>query len=106
MFQGYSHMVDFFTRFEWWATEPHDELVSSGNYCLAKPGETYAIYLPNAGKVTVRLEPGLYQATWWEAETGKQIPLFSVNAAVSSWTSLQAPGGGDWALLLRRQPLH
>ncbi len=106
MFQGYSHMVDFFTSFKWWETEPHDELVSSGNYCLAKPGETYAIYLPNAGNVTVRLEPGLYQATWWEAATGKQTPLPSVNAAASSWTSPQAPGGGDWALLLRRQPLH
>jgi hypothetical protein len=106
MFQGYSYMVDFFTSFKWWETGPHDELVSSGNYCLAKPGETYAVYLPNAGNVTVRLEPGLYQATWWEAATGKQTPLPAVNAAASSWTSPRAPGGGDWALLLRRQPLH
>ena len=26
------------------------KLVSNGNYCLAKPGETYAIYLPNVGQ--------------------------------------------------------
>ena len=27
MLRGYAHMVDFFTMFEWWKTEPHDELV-------------------------------------------------------------------------------
>ena len=32
MFQGYAHMVDFFTSFPWWKTEPHDELVNDGNY--------------------------------------------------------------------------
>ena len=39
MLKGYEHMVDFFTSFEWWKTEPHDELVNNGAYCLAKPGE-------------------------------------------------------------------
>ena len=48
MFEGYAHMVDFFTSFEWWETEPRDELVSNGNYCLAEPGGTYAVYLPHA----------------------------------------------------------
>jgi hypothetical protein len=37
--------VDFFTIFEWWKTGTHDELVNNGNYCLAKPGEIYAVYL-------------------------------------------------------------
>ena len=46
MLKGYEHMVDFFTSFEWWKTEPHDELVNNGAYCLAKPGEIYAVYLP------------------------------------------------------------
>lgn len=27
MLQGYARMVDFFMSFEWWKTEPHDELV-------------------------------------------------------------------------------
>ena len=38
MLKGYAHMVDFFTSFEWWKTEPHDELVNNGAYCLAEPG--------------------------------------------------------------------
>jgi len=26
----WTHLVDFFTSFEWWKTEPHDELVNNG----------------------------------------------------------------------------
>jgi len=30
MLKGYERMVDFFSSFEWWKTEPHDELVNNG----------------------------------------------------------------------------
>jgi hypothetical protein len=99
MFLGYGHMVDFFTSFEWWKTEPHDELANNG-YCLAKPGEIYAIYLPKPGKVTVQLEPGTYTATWFSALSGEKIELPA--AAGPSWTSPEPPDHNDWALLLRR----
>jgi hypothetical protein len=102
MFRGYAHMVDFFTSFDWWKTEPHDELVNGGSYCLAKPGEIYAVYLPNAGSVTVKLAPGRYTATWWNAGTGEKTALAPV-AAAASWTSPAAPGSGDWALLLEKK---
>ena len=29
LLKGYEHMVDFFTSFDWWKTEPHDELVNN-----------------------------------------------------------------------------
>ncbi len=103
MLQGYAHIVDFFASFDWWKTEPHDELVNRGNYCLAKPGEIYAIYLPRAGGVTVRLQRGQYGGTWWNAATGEKTALPSVNVIASSWTSPAAPGGNDWALLLKRR---
>ncbi len=101
MFLGYGHMFDFFTSFEWWKTEPHDELVSGHNYCLADPGHTYAIYLPTGGNVTVNLAAGSYTAKWFSALNGDSIPLPS---AQGSWTSPQAPDMGDWALLLQRIP--
>ncbi|HZU27620.1 MAG TPA: DUF4038 domain-containing protein [Bryobacteraceae bacterium] len=99
MFLGYGHIVDFFTAFDWWKTEPHDELVTSGDYCLAQPGRLYAVYLPNGGKVTVKLEPGRYRAEWFEAETGERVPI---EAPVNdpSWTSPEPPGRNDWALLI------
>jgi hypothetical protein len=100
MLKGYEHMVDFFTSFEWWKTEPHDELVNNGAYCLAKPGEIYAVYLPKGGDVTIKLEPGSYEATWFSAFTGEKVPLPPVEGPV--WTSPKAPGWLDWALLLEK----
>lgn len=99
MFVGYGHMVDFITSFEWWKTDPHDELVSGGAYCLAKQGETYAVYMPHGGKVTVKLEPGTYNATLVSALTGEKIDLPVAQGA--SWTSPETPDENDWALLLQ-----
>jgi hypothetical protein len=101
MFQGYSHMVDFFTSFAWWRAEPHDELVNNGNYCLANPGEIYVAYLPHGGQVTVSLQPGRYSAMWWNAVTGEKNSLPPIDA-VGSWTSPSAPVTNDWALLLQK----
>ena len=101
MLKGYEHMVDFFTSFEWWKTEPHDELVNGGAMCLAKPGEIYAVYLPKEGKVTIKLEPGTYEATWFSAFTGEKAPLPPVQGGV--WTSPHTPGWLDWALLLQKK---
>ena len=101
MLKGYSHMVDFFTSFEWWKTDPHDELVDKGAYCLAKPGEIYAVYLPKDGKVTVKsgagdVPSGLVQRV--HRRVGG-----AAGGRGTHWTSPQTPGWLDWALLLERQ---
>jgi len=99
MFLGYGHMVDFFTSWEWWKANPHDELVNSGNYCLANPGRTYAVYLPHGGSATIHLEPGHYRAHWFSALTGELIELPPVDGP--DWKSPEAPDQNDWALLLQ-----
>jgi hypothetical protein len=104
MLKGYEHMVDFFTQFQWWKTEPHDELVNNGAYCLAQPGEVYAVYLPKGGEVTIRLERGNYEARWFNGFTGETISLPPVEGPL--WTSPKAPtppSGMDWALLLQKR---
>jgi hypothetical protein len=101
MLKGYEHMVDFFTSFEWWKTEPHDELVNNGAYCLAKPGEIYAVYLPKEGTVTIKLEPGAYEASWFGAFTGEKIPLPPIQGP--TWTSPKSPGWLDWAILIQKK---
>jgi hypothetical protein len=103
MLQGYAHMVDFFTAFEWWKAEPHDEVVNNGNFCLAKPGEIYAVYLPRGGNVTVQMQPGQYVAEWWNCTTGEKTSLPLINVTKSSWSSPAAPGSSDWALLLQKK---
>jgi len=117
MLKGYGHMVDFFTSFEWWKTEPHDELVNHGAYCLAKPGEIYAVYVPirpicgnrehfgyedECGDITIKLEPGTYDAKWFNAVTGETISSPTVQGP--SWTLPNPPGWMDWALLLQKRP--
>lgn len=101
MFLGYGHIVDFITSFEWWKTNPHDELVNNGNYCLAEPGRTYAVYLPHSGDVTIKVQPKHYRAYWFSALTGERIDLPPVEG--SSWTSPKAPDQNDWALLLESE---
>jgi len=115
MLKGYQHMVDFFTSFDWWKTEPHDELVSKPAYCLAKPGEIYAVYIPlrplcvnvehfgyqdECGDLTIQLEPGTYNAKWFSATTGDVVPLPPVQGP--AWKIPEPPGWLDWAVLLEK----
>jgi len=101
MLQGYSHMVDFFTAFPWWKLEPHDELVSGGNFCLASPGDTYVVYLPRGGSFTIQLPASTFEANWFDPTTGASIPF--TRAARGRWTSPASPTTDhDWALLLHR----
>ena len=75
--------------------------MDNGNYCLADPGKTYAVYLPHAGKVTVELGAGHYRAYGFSATTGEKIDLPDITGP--SWTSPDAPDRNDWALLLQSE---
>jgi Domain of unknown function (DUF5060) len=97
----YAHIVEFFTSFDWWKADPHDELVGSGAYCLAQPGEIYAIYVDHPRQVPVTLEPGTYEGRWFSAMTGQVVPLPALVQG-PAWTAPEPPGAQDWALLLTR----
>ncbi len=99
MLRGHAHMAEFFTSFDWWMSEPHDELVESPAMCLAEPGQVYAVYLPSPRPVTVKLEgPFSYRARWFDPRDGTwtQLP----DASGPKWTAPMPPGEGDWALLV------
>jgi hypothetical protein len=59
------------------------------------------VYLPKEGNVTIKLEPGTYNATWFGAFTGEKVPLPPVSGG--EWTSPKTPGWLDWALLLEKK---
>jgi hypothetical protein len=103
LLRGYARTVDFFTSFDWWRTEPHDEPVEGGAFCLADPGRIYAVYLPMGRKVQVQLAAGNYRARWYNPRDGKsvQLPKAKVEQG-GTWTSPEPPDRGDWALLLTR----
>jgi len=90
-------------------------LVNNGAYCLAKLGEIYAVYLPirpTCGNqenfdyqeacrdITIKLEPGTYDAKWFSATTGEVVPLPTVQGP--AWKLPSPPGWLDWALLLKK----
>lgn len=100
MLEGYAHMVDFFTGFDWWRAQPHDELVSAGAFCLARPGQIYVVYFPNGGMAAIQLAAGRFAGYWFEAATGRRVTQAQVDGGRQ--VSLTAPGNGDWALLLQR----
>jgi len=102
MLKGYARIMRFFREFEWWKTEPHDELVSRGAYCLAVPGGIYAVYLPAGGRVAVKLDPGLYKARGYNPRTGAWSGLGY--AAGPEFAFTETPDDGDWAILLTVVP--
>jgi hypothetical protein len=102
MLNGYAHMVHFFMSFEWWKTDPHDELVNNGAFCLAEPGHQYVIYLSHGGDVTVRLDPGQYEVKWFNPRSGEYSGAQVVSGP--AWTSASADDEEDWAILIKRYP--
>jgi Protein of unknown function (DUF4038)/Domain of unknown function (DUF5060)/Putative collagen-binding domain of a collagenase len=103
MLPGYARIVDFFTSFDWWRTDPHDELVDGGAFCLADPGRLYAVYLPMGRKAQVQLAPGAYHAHWYNPRDGKSTALPGVKVEPGRrWACPEPPDQGDWALLLAR----
>jgi Putative collagen-binding domain of a collagenase len=93
-------MVHLFTSFEWWKTEPHDELVNNGAFCLAETGRLYLVYLPRGGDFIVRLEPGRYWAKWFNPRNGEYSTAGIAEGA--TWHSPLASDNEDWVLLLTR----
>ncbi len=80
---------------------PANHLVAEGEaFCLARPGEVYALYLPQGGRVTVQLTPGnRYSAEWFDPRTGNRKPAATIGGGRQSFT---APDELDWALRLAR----
>lgn len=100
MLKGYGYIMDFFTSFEWWKTEPRKDLVDGDALCLARPGILYAIYLPTAKRVKVKLEPSNYQVTWFNPRDGKKSS--GPTAIGPEWESPDPPDHGDWAMLIKK----
>lgn len=101
LLKSHAHLMKFFTSVPWWTTEPHNDIVSAGAYCLSAPGQVYLIYLPHGGSATVNLADGRYTAKWFNPRTGKFAVL--PDALGGQWESPSALNAEDWALMLRRR---
>ncbi len=94
-----SHALDFFRDYL-----PFHEMVendgltgNNGDYVLAKPGEVYAVYLPNGGSTSINLPQGDWQVQWYNPRNGQ------MQSAVNPISNqLSAPDGNDWTALITK----
>jgi hypothetical protein len=95
----------FMETLPFWEMEPHNELVTDGQaFCLAKPGEVYALYLPVGGRVTLRLRPEVaYEAAWWNPAGGREASFHDRETFRGPSHRLTAPADGDWAVRIQRR---
>lgn len=95
--------LDFFNQYlPYWEMQGKDELTSNG-YCLAKPGEVYAIYLGNGGSTTVNLAAGTYKVDWYNPREGGPLEEGLTSLSGGGYVSIgSAPTSGeDWVALVR-----
>jgi CubicO group peptidase (beta-lactamase class C family) len=85
--------------------EPADALVSRG-WCLARPGEVYAVYLPRGGTTSLELATGSYTVRWYDPRAGGALLAGDVREVVGGGrAALGRPPRDperDWAVLVRR----
>ena len=95
----------FMESLPFWEMQPHNELVESGEaFCLAKPGEVYALYLPSGGEVTIELLAGAtYDYAWWRPANGRDGQFESAGNVSGGEQIFKAPGQGDWAVRIARR---
>ena len=100
------HALAFFREhLPFWEMAPDDALSwAGGDFVLAKPGETYAVYLSSPKATRVNLAPGTYSVKWYNPRDGGSLQDGTVTRVVGpGWQDVGTPeGAGDWVALIRR----
>jgi hypothetical protein len=108
------HALEFFQRYlPFPQMRPADELTSAeDDYCLAQPGEVYAIYLPGGGSTELELPPGEYTVQWYDPRGGGPLATGTVGTTsgpdprAGAPHSIGEPPGEkskDWVVLVKRK---
>lgn len=94
----------FMESLPFYRMHPNNDLVKSGNaFCLAKPGEAYALYLPEGDRITVRLaSSSKYETAWWNPSNARAGTFESQATVLGGDQEFVAPSNGDWALRIFR----
>jgi hypothetical protein len=115
---GLARIRTFFGAFPYWRCAPQNDLVRHDGrdtdvLCLAEPGATYAVWVPEARSVTINLRPGVYEARWFDPrhdapQDWHHLPDVQSDSG-GVWTSPTPPPGAgpavNWALLLTRRTI-
>jgi hypothetical protein len=84
----------------------NNDLTEAGDdYCLAKEGEIYTVYLPEGKPGMMRLPEGEYTVNWFNPRTGGELMTGSITQIAGGRSSTGNPpsdDGKDWVCLIRR----
>ena len=86
---------------------PDNSLVSAEKaYCLAKPGQVYAIYLLEGGSTDINVASGIYSVQWYNPRTGGELLRGDIRRITGPGAqSIGQPpkeSDKDWAVLVRK----
>jgi hypothetical protein len=77
------------------------------DYCLAKDGEVYAVYLPEGISTDILLPGGKYTIHWFNPRTGGALmPGTNISISERALASTGNPpekDGKDWVCLIKRE---
>ena len=100
----------FHTYLPFWEMTPADHLISTeDDYCFAKEGEVYAIYLRNGGTTELDLSSfnSEFKVKWYNPRTGGSLKNGSLNVVKGGeWRKIGSPPEAqneDWVVLVRRK---
>ena len=107
LWQDYNHASNFFhEHLPFWQMAPDNGLTSDGgDYVLAKPGDSYAVYRKNGGSTNLDVTGGgTYSVKWYNPREGGALQNGSVTSISGSGSQNigNPPSGGDWVALISR----
>jgi hypothetical protein len=95
------------SKIKLWDVRPANELLRARDpdeaYVAAKPGEAYALYFTDGGRVELDLRDatGELDLQWIDIATGREANSETLQGG--RWVELQTPAGGQWAAALVRK---
>ncbi len=101
--------LDFFHRhLPFSEMKSADELTKgTDDYCFAKTGEIYAVYLPEGGSADILLPAGSFEVKWFNPRTGGDLLPGKTNLiSGAGFASTGVPPGDeekDWVCLIKRE---
>ncbi len=98
--------LDFFRDYTpFWEMKNYNSL-SNGDYCFAKPGDIYVVFLKDGGNKTITLEEGIYDVHWFNPRSGDSLIVAEPTRIAGPETKYigNPPLGatGDWVALVRK----
>ena len=105
------HALNFFqTYLPFWEMTPSDQLTSADDdYCFAKEGEVYAVFLPNGGttKLDLSMANGEFDIQWYNPRKGGTLEEGTVKSVKGGdWVEIgTAPSEihEDWTILIKNR---